>query len=365
MLQCKPYPQLLIFLPLAMSLQPLVGHAAARRRVVSAYRAGRLPQVILVAGPCGSGRQRFGLWIAQLLLCERPADDPCGECGPCRLVLRLVHPDLHWFVPIPRPKGDVDRQVEEAAEALAGIMEERRANPLYGPVDGMAAHGMASVRLLLRKAALTPVQSRLKFFLIGDAERLVVQESSPEAANALLKLLEEPSADTRLVLTTADPRRLLPTVRSRAVPLRLGRLSDAEVAQVLGRPAPEAEGAPGSVLGSGGGSAAYDAAAGFLDAVAAGSGDRLERALRQPAYAARGEFTALLDALAETLTDAVRANSGVEPRRPLPRAVKAGCNPAGLVAALDRVAAAREAAGGNVNPQLLLAALADDLAEAL
>ncbi len=348
-----------------MPLQRLVGHVDARRRVASAHRAGRLPQVVLLTGPPGVGRQRFGLWLAQLLLCERPAEEPCGACGSCRLVLGLAHPDLHWFVPIPRPKGDADRQVEEAAEALAQIMDDRRTAPLYGPVDGMASHGMASVRLLLRRAVLTPVQGRVKVFLVGEAERLVPQESSPEAANALLKLLEEPPADTRFVLTAADPRRLLPTIRSRAVPLRLGRLSEAEVAEVLGRPAPEAEGAPGSAVGAGGGSAAYEAAAVFLDAVASGAGDRLERALRQPAFAARGDFTAMLDALADTLADAARSASGVKARRALPRAMKAGRDPAALAEAMQRVAVAREAAAGNVNPQLLLAALADDLAEAL
>ncbi|MGH7631678.1 MAG: hypothetical protein ACREOF_20275 [Gemmatimonadales bacterium] len=348
-----------------MPLHPLVGHADARRRIAAAHRGGRLPQVLLLTGPPGIGRQRLGLWVAQLLLCERPAEEPCGTCGACRLVLGLAHPDLHWLVPIPRPKGDVDRQVDEAAEALAQAMEDRRAAPLYGRVDGMASHGMASVRLLLRRAALTPVQSRIKVFLVGDAERLVPQESSPEAANALLKLLEEPPADTWFVLTAADPRRLLPTIRSRAVPLRLGRLTDAEVTRVLGRAAPEADGAPGSALGGGTGLAAYQAAAAFLDSVAAGSGDRLERALGQPAFAARGDFTALLDALADTLADAARSASGAKPRRPLPPAVRGRRDPAALVAAMQRVAAVREAAAGNVNPQLLLAALADDLAEAL
>jgi DNA polymerase III subunit delta' len=346
-----------------MPLQPLVGHADARRRIVTARSAGRLPQVLLVTGPPGVGRQRFGLWIAQLLLCERATDEPCGQCVPCRLVLGLAHPDLHWFVPISRPKGDLDRQVDEAEEALAALMAERRARPLYGPVDGMAGHGMASVRLMLRKASLTPVQSRIKVFLVGDAERLVPQESSPDAANALLKLLEEPPADTRFVLTAADPRRLLPTMRSRAVPLRLGRLSRADVARVLGRDAPEAEGAAGAALGGSGGSAAYEAAAVFLDAVGSGSAERLERALQQPAYAARGDFTALLDGLAETLADAARAAGGAAPRRALPKTMSR--DPVALVAAMQRVAATREAAAGNVNPQLLLAALADDLAEAL
>ena len=349
-----------------MPLQRFVGHIAARRQIAQAVRAGRLPQVLIRAGPPGVGRQRLGLWTAQLLLCERPAGEPCDACNPCRLVLGLAHPDLHWFVPVPRPKGDVDRQVDEVADALAQVMEERRAAPLYGPVDGMAIHGMASVRLLLRRAALTPVQSRLKVFLIGDAERLVPQESSPAAANALLKLREEPPADTQFLLTATDPRRLLPTIRSRAVPLRLGRLSDAEVAEVLGRPAPEAEGAPGMAVGGGSSAAAYEAAGAFLEAVAAGPAERFERVLRQPAFAARGgEFSALLDALAETLSDAARSAGQLKPRRPLPAVMRKGRDPAALAEAMQRVGAAREAAAGNVNPQLLLATLADDLAEVL
>ena len=59
---------------------------------------------------------------------------------------------------------------------------------------------------------------------MAEADRLVPQESSPEAANALLKLLEEPPADSQFLLTTVDANRLLPTIRSRMVPLRLGRL---------------------------------------------------------------------------------------------------------------------------------------------
>jgi DNA polymerase-3 subunit delta' len=346
---------------LAMSLPPLVGHLEQRRRIAAAHQGGRLPQVVLLTGPKGVGRQRFALWVAQLLFCERPAEEPCGSCRACRLVLGLRHPDLHWFVPVPRPKGDADRQVEEVEELLAAVMAERRAHPLYGPVDGMAAHGMGSVRLLLRRSALTPVEQSQKVVILGDAERLVVQESSPDAANALLKLLEEPPADTRILLTAVEARRLLPTVRSRAVPLRLGRLSEADVASVLGRPAPEAEGAPGAVVGSASDSA-FAAAAGFLEAVAAGPAERLERALRQPPFSARGEFTSLLDALAETLSDAARNANGVTPRRPLPAALRTARDPVG---ALQRVAAAREVAAGNVNPQLLLAALAEDLAEVL
>ena len=292
----------------------------------------------------------------------------------------LAHPDVHWFVPIARPKAtDPDKQVEEAAEALAQAMEDRRARSLYVAPDGMASHGMASVRLLRRRAALTPVSGNRKVFILGDADRLVPQESSPDAANALLKLLEEPPADTVFVLTTVDAQRLLPTIRSRAVPLRLGRLSDDEVAEVLRSggaaaeplrvPVAAAGGSVGAALATGeAGGAAYDAAREMLEAILAGRAGvpaRMELALRQTPWAARGEFTAMLDALADTLGDAARAAVGEEPRRTLPDSLRSRRDPAALIRAIDRVADAREAAAGNVNPQLLLATLGEELAEVL
>jgi DNA polymerase-3 subunit delta' len=73
----------------------------------------------------------------------------------------------------------------------------------------------------------------LQVFIIGDAETLVPQESSPEAANSLLKLLEEPPDSTRFILTSSEPGRLLPTVRSRCLPLHLAPLPRDEVRRFL------------------------------------------------------------------------------------------------------------------------------------
>ena len=363
-----------------MPLLPLVGHEEARSRVAQAAREGNFPHTVLIVGPPGVGKQRFALWIAQLLACEAPGTEPCGTCLPCRKLLNLAHPDVHWLVPIPRPKaGEPDKQIEEAAESLAEVMEERRLQPLWTPPDGMASHGVASARLLLRRVVLTPVEARKKVFIIGDAERLVPQESSQEAANALLKVMEEPPADTVFILTASDPRRLLPTIRSRTVVLRLGRLSNGEVRQFLEThvtPTPSgvaleakvavAEGAIGAALAEDGSRAKARASAeALLEAVLAGAAARYERALKQGPWQARGEFTEMLDALADLLSDAARDRSGITPLRPPPRALHSRAEMRGLVAAVARVQEAREAAQGNVNPQLLLATLSAELEEAL
>jgi len=363
-----------------MPLAPLIGHGDARRRLARAHRGDRLPQVLLVTGPSGVGKQRLALWLAQLLVCEQAGLDPCGECRRCRLVMGLSYADLHWFVPIPRPKaGDPDKQVEEAAELIADVMEERRGSGLWAPPDGMASHSMASVRLLQRRASLTSVEGGARIFIIGDADRLVPQESSPEAANALLKLLEEPPPGSMFVLTTVDPRRVLPTIRSRAVPLRLARLADQEVREFLAahlqpplagtaleERAALAAGAIGqAVAADETAGQAYIAAHELLAAVLSGPGPALERALRQPPYQARGEFAAMLDALADTLGEAARGTLGQPVRRPVPDALLRHRSPAPLLRAIERVGQAREAAWGNVNPQILLAVLGEELAEVL
>jgi len=343
-----------------MPLPPLYGHEGIRNRLVGAFASGRLPQALLFEGPSGVGKQRLALWLGQLLLCEAPAPaGPCGACRACRQVLGLAHPDLHWFVPVEVAKrgADADKQVDLVEEALGEELEARRKQPFYEAPSGLAAHGIASVRLLQRRLALTPVTGARKVVVVGDAERLVPQRSSPEAANALLKALEEPPADTTIVLTAADPEAVLPTILSRVTRLRVGRLPDTVVAAFCHQELKLSDrdtatrvalagGRIGTLVGRAGGEEADRAAAAFLDSVRGGPARRYAAALKQPTYQARGAFTDLLDGLLVRL----RA------------AASAGGDTAKLIEAIARTLDAREMAQGNVNPQLLAAVLADDLA---
>ncbi|NJD11750.1 MAG: AAA family ATPase, partial [Gemmatimonadetes bacterium] len=217
------------------ALPPVEGHEAERAGLAAAAESGQLPHSILLHGPAGIGKQRVALWLGQLLLCQRfPTAAPCGDCQPCRLAGRLQHPDLHWFFPLPRPKGASDRLSEALEEARAAELEIRREQPLRPSLPiGLAGIYLAQVQSLIRRAAARPSMGRRKVFIIGDAELLVPQEASPEAANALLKLLEEPPADTTIIVTATDPDLLLPTIRSRLLPVRLRPLPVAEAARFL------------------------------------------------------------------------------------------------------------------------------------
>jgi DNA polymerase-3 subunit delta' len=349
-----------------MAIAPLLGHEALRKEFGRAIAADRLPQVLLLTGPHGVGKQRLGLWLAQRLLCTTPqGDEPCGTCPACLKVLNLTHPDLHWFVPIPRPKAaEPDKQADEAAELIEAALAERRNGGVWQAPDGMASHGIASARLLLRQASLTAVESGWRIFLIGRAERLVPQESSPDAANALLKILEEPPRHALFILTSAEPSQVLPTIRSRSVPVRLGPVSREQVSaffRAVGQPEPSASvltaarGAIGAALELATERASpAEAKAEEFVASLRGTGDAAERALRQGPWQARGEFTDLLDALAERFLSEARV-AATDPRSIDPVRIAARLD------AIDRVMTARERAQGNVNPQLLLAELGSEL----
>jgi len=350
-----------------MKLRPVYGHDALLHRLGGALASSRFPQATLLVGPPGVGKQRVALWVAQGLLCDRGPGEPCGECQACLKVLGLGHPDLHWFVPIPRPKsGDSDKQVEQVKELLAEVWEERRSDPFYGPTDRMASHSLASVRLLQQSVALTPFQGKRKVVILGDAERLIVQEASQEAANALLKVLEEPPADTVVMLTASDPQGLLPTIRSRLVPVRVARVGDEQVRVFLETEVQEpldddevtrrvvlADGCIGRALRPDGENDEAARARDLLEAIDEGPTKWAAAALGQASWGARGDFSGILDAMAVELRNEL-VEPGTSPER-----MKA------CLEALERVQETRMDAQGNVNPQLALAVLASDLGKVL
>jgi DNA polymerase-3 subunit delta' len=344
-----------------MPLPPLIGHERVKSKLAGAHASGKLPQALLLTGPRGVGKQRLALWLAQLIHCEAPGQEPCGQCRPCRLVLSLQHPDVHWFVPVELSKrsgtgsgtGDADKQIELATEALAEEMTARREQPMYGPPTGLASHPVASVRLLLKRLALTPAMGKGKVFIVGDAERLIPQLGTEVAANALLKALEEPPADSVIIITAADPNALLPTIMSRIVLIRVARIADSDVTafaqQTLGisdkaelaQRVTAAEGCIGKLFAtapSRSGQPAEDQAARFLEAP-------WLFALGQVPFQARGGFSDMLDALATRLRSEAKRGGDTDK----------------LVEAIALVLDARDLAQGNVNPQLLAAVLAEDL----
>jgi DNA polymerase-3 subunit delta' len=355
-----------------MPIIPIYGHVELRTRLLARVREGALPQSLLLHGAPGVGKQRLALWLAQALLC-RAAEPPCGACQHCRYVLELTHPDMCWVFPRPRPRDsdDLDDVSYDMAEARQRRLETHGLYPAPPTADALF---VSTVRLLVRQASKAPAIAARKVFIVGDADRMVPQEGSEFAANAFLKLLEEPPADTWVVVTTSAASSLLPTIRSRLVAVRVPHLDDAgmrafladtRVAAALdqlGIPAsPDrrlslARGAPGSLLSSRSHGNAMDEARRFLDAAIVGNrADLVRLAFVQGHSGARGGFSDVLDALTLALHERMRESTE---KANGPAASAAG-------KAIDLVEEAKRLAEANVSPQLISARLLDDLSGVL
>src|SRR5690606_301633 len=287
-----------------------------------------------------------------------------------------------------RPDASSPEKLREKLEdARAAELQLRRSNPLHEPeFDRAPAHFLASVRTLQRLAAARPNVGERKVFVVGEAELMVPQESSPEAANAFLKLLEEPPASATLILTSAQPGALLPTILSRVTAVRVGLVPEGEIRLLLeesglanaedaARIAKRSGGSSRRALrlvAAGGKGEDADRKAGrelLLAALASGSTARLGAAHERRPAGARNDLVGQLDALSEWLRDllAVAADAPGQVTDPaslpiLRRAIEQrGVRPEGVMDGIQRVEAARDLAAGNVNPQLRIADLSRNL----
>ncbi|MDB4908611.1 MAG: polymerase delta subunit [Gemmatimonadetes bacterium] len=354
-------------------LLPLLGHGALVDRLVESAAAGTLPASLLLHGPRGVGKQRVALELAQALLCEGSTRKPCGACQQCRFAMQLVHPDIHWY--FPQERKEVEDTPDVVRKQYRDWQAERGANGgLYAPPSGSTGLFVEATKAIVLSATLSPAMAKRKVFIIGDADRMISQEGADQAANAFLKLLEEPPDDTTLIITSSEPGGLLPTIRSRVVSMRVPPISDQLVSQFfddehvqkwLKKPDKEAgmkmgraerieraHGAPGELLAQPQKQAARDRAERLMSAIRKGDRAELIRAaFAQGTSGARGPYADTLDALTELLRDMARdAVSRNDQHVAL-----------GAARAVNRVEMAKERASNNANPQLVTQALLRDI----
>lgn len=180
----------------------LVGLEKPAGLLSTLLQTGRLPHAILFIGLPGSGKNSLARALAAALNCAGPDPDfsPCGHCLSCRKIDRDTHPDLTTLA----PGGEVKNPEAEAP----GLKKD-------GPRSRRQI-SIAEVRELRRVMSFRPFEGRVKVFILREADRL-----GREAAEALLKTLEEPPPDSALFLTTAAEDQVLSTIRSRCLALRL------------------------------------------------------------------------------------------------------------------------------------------------
>lgn len=174
-----------------------LGQRPARRMAIRGFATGRIGHSLLVHGPAGAGKDAFVDDLLALIHCARedPGDRPCNACRGCRDARKRSHPDLVIGSP------DRWRESRSTGESI-----------------------VAAARRWLLEAAGAPVVADRRVILIERAD-----QASEQIQNALLKALEEPTDRHTYILIADDPSRLLPTIRSRCQPMRIGPVPATEL----------------------------------------------------------------------------------------------------------------------------------------
>ena len=184
----------------------LTGNARVKDALKRMITSGRLPGALLFAGEEGVGKKRFALEVARALNCRTPKDgEACGVCSACGRIERLNYPE--------RDDADEWTQIIWTDHPDVGLV-----------VAPKRVLRVEQMRQIEKEANFRPFEGKARVFLIDEADKL-----NDASANALLKVLEEPPRTSHLILITARPAMLLPTILSRCQMIRFAPLAPAEI----------------------------------------------------------------------------------------------------------------------------------------
>lgn len=187
----------------------ILGNESSKELLRRLVRADRVPQSLLFSGPSGVGKKLFATEIARAFVCtDRREGLPCGGCPAC---LRA------GTFEFPKP----DKREEHQRVIFSGHPDVGMVIPYRNTIL------IDAVRDLEREANFRPFEARARLFIIDDAEKL--SSVMDNAANALLKTLEEPPESTNIILISSKPLLLLSTIRSRCQAVRFGAISKEKI----------------------------------------------------------------------------------------------------------------------------------------
>lgn len=220
-----------------MRFADIIGNKAAADALRSMADSGRVAHAMLFYENEGCGALPLALAYVQYLNCSNPHDgDSCGECPSCRQMSKLIHPDVHFIFPVNKgPKSSDDKPTSESY--IKYWRELVLANPYFMETDLQKAIGIESKSGLIAVAEARSIIGKLSLTSVADGYKAVIfylpEKMNQETANRLLKMVEEPPADTVFIFITHAPEKVLQTIFSRCQSLRVLPLSKEEVEEVL------------------------------------------------------------------------------------------------------------------------------------
>ena len=220
-----------------MRFSDIPGLSEIKEKLIRAVSTGKVAHAQLFAGPEGSANLSMALAYATFLNCTNKQNgDSCGECPSCQKIDKLIHPDFHLIFPVSSAKNKTGKDVVSDT-FITDWRQFIIQNPYAGPMEWSIAFGGENKQLnisreesrnIIKKLTLKSYEGEYKIMVIWLAEYM-----HPSAANALLKLLEEPPEKTVFLLTTYDAEQIIGTILSRVQQLKIRAFRNNEISDYL------------------------------------------------------------------------------------------------------------------------------------
>ncbi|HUM45274.1 MAG TPA: DNA polymerase III subunit [Chitinophagales bacterium] len=219
-----------------MFFKDVIGQHEIKQKLISSVKESRVSHTQLFVGPEGCGNLALALAFAQYVNCEnRQADDSCGKCMSCVKSQKMIHPDIHYSYPSFKLKSGSENPAL-SSDFLPLWREAMLENPYRSVTEWLdfinaenkqGNISAAECRAIIHTLSLKTYESEYKILILWRAEYLLKE------GNILLKLLEEPSEKTLLILVAENREQLLSTILSRTQILSIPRLTDKDLLEVL------------------------------------------------------------------------------------------------------------------------------------
>lgn len=218
-----------------MQFKDVIGQNSIKQKLIQAVEEDRIPHAQLLVGPPGNGKLALALAFAQFINCpDKQHDDSCGVCNSCRKYSKLIHPDLHFTMPVIKTTAITN---PTSSDYMAKWRQYFGENPypqyekwmqLIADENKQGVIYVDEAKDLIRKLNQKSYEAEYKVSIIWLPETMHIT-----CANKILKILEEPPTKTIFILISEAEEKLLSTIRSRCQFVRVPKISDDDLQVAL------------------------------------------------------------------------------------------------------------------------------------
>ncbi|MBQ3121320.1 MAG: DNA polymerase III subunit delta [Bacteroidaceae bacterium] len=221
-----------------MYFKDIIGQQTLKERLLRSVEDNRLAHALLLTGPGGNGKLPIAVALARYILCSNRADgDACGRCPSCVKIDKLMHSDLHFVFPVKKKKNTPSDRNPVSDDYITEWREIFQKSPYFSYSDWLTKLEVENQQPIIYERESSEILHKLTMKSREGGWKIMIiwlpEKMNEACANKLLKIIEEPPAETLFLLVSENAEPILPTILSRTQQIEIPRIADTDIAEAL------------------------------------------------------------------------------------------------------------------------------------